>query len=399
MNSRIAEWRRQFHRIPELGTELPETAALVRKFFSELGVEVQESYQGIGVVGLIHGEKGEGPTVAVRADMDALEIKEQADREYGSRHPGRMHACGHDAHMAIALGAADFLARNKERFRGRLKLIFQPGEESMLGALRMVEAGALEKPKVDFLLGLHIGNIWEEVGLGQIGVCSKPVMAAADTFEFTIEAQGGHGAAPHTSPDPVLAASQAVIQLHTLIGRELDPVDPAVITVGQIQGGQAANIIPTAVRAKGTVRTLSEKVRDFLETRMAEVVSHTAAGYRCGHRFTYHRGSPVVKSDPEVTDLVAGSARELFGAGGVCRIEKPAMVGEDVSFFLREVPGCFFALGSSNPEKGFHSLHHSPLFDIDESVLWKGTAVFSLAALRLLEGSVSQAEQRGRLQS
>ena len=202
------------------------------------------------------------------------------------------------------------------------------------------------------------------------------------------------------STDTFLGGRQAVTLLHTLVSREIDPLDSAVLTVGEINGGQASNIIPTEVRARGTVRSLDEKVRSLLEKRIAEVVDYTARAYRCGHTFAYHRGTPVVKSDPAVAGLVAASAMELFGRDGVCRIERPTMGGEDVAFFLRRTRGAFFALGTHNPEKGFRSLHHSPVFDVDESVLWRGTAVLCLAALRLLGQEVSppaHLERAGKL--
>jgi len=385
MNEQLVAWRRRFHRIPEIGIDLPETVAAVRGIFHDLGVELQPGYQGAGVLGLIRGEAGRGVTVGIRADMDALEIQEEAGREYGSCYPGRMHACGHDAHMAMALGAASFLTGLRREFGGTVKLIFQPGEEWMDGARRMLEAGALDNPGVDMLLGLHIGGLWDELESGQLGVSHQPIMAAADSFDFIIQAPGAHGAAPHRSPDPVLAAASVIIQLHTLVGREIDPVDTAVVTVGQISGGRAPNIIPTEVSAKGTVRTLDEKVRGYLEKRIGEVVAQTAKSFRCRHEYSYCRGAPPVQSDPEIADLVAGCARDLFGAEKVKKILRPSMAGEDVSLFLEKVPGCFFALGASNPAKGINSVHHSPVFDLDESVLWQGTAVFCLAALRRLQ--------------
>ena len=385
LSPRLIEWRRLLHRIPEIGIDLPKTEAAVRSILEELNIRLQEDYRGMGLVAVLEGEKSSGRTLAIRADMDALAIKEEPGREYGSIHPGRMHACGHDAHVAIALGAACFLSQNRQDLPGAVKFIFQPAEESMDGAQQMLEAGALENPRADCLLGLHIGDIWPEVGLGHIGVCYKPMMAAADAFEFTMQAVGGHGAAPHRSPDPVLAASYAVTQLHTLISRNIDPMEEAAVTVGQIEGGSACNIIPTEVNARGTVRTFSEKTRELLETRIAEVVSHSAGSFRCQHRFAYYRGTHSVNNDPETVDLVKQAATDLLGPSGVHLIERPTLVGEDVSIFLNEVPGCFFVLGASNPEKDRVSLHHSPVFDIDESVLWRGTAVFCLSALRLLE--------------
>jgi len=387
MNEQLVSWRRHFHRKPEIGIELPETEAALRGFLQQLGVEFQPGYQGIGVLGLIRGEGGEGPTVGIRADMDALEIKEEPGREYGSSYPGRMHACGHDAHIAMVLGAAGFLTKHKGEFSGTVKLIFQPGEERMDGAKRMLRAGVLDNPGVDMLLGLHIGGLWEELETGQIGVSSAPIMAAADSFDFIIQAPGAHGAAPHRSPDPVLTVASVITQLHTLVSREIDPMDTAVVTVGQISGGQAHNIIPTEVSAKGTVRTLSEKVRSYLEKRIGEVVAQTAESFRCTHQYAFYRGAPPVQSDPEIAGLVADCARDLLGEEMVKQILRPSMAGDDFSLFLQKVPGCYFALGASNPDKGIHSVHHSPLFDIDESVLWRGSAVFCLAALRWLRNA------------
>jgi len=385
LNPRLTEWRRLLHSIPELGIELPKTEAAVSSLLEQWDISLQEDYSGVGLVAVLEGGKASEGTAAIRADMDALALEEEPGREYGSTHAGRMHACGHDAHVAMALGAACFLSQNRDHLPGRVKFIFQPGEESMGGALRMLEAGALENPRVDCLLGLHVGDIWPEVGLGQIGVCFKPMMAAADAFEFTMQAVGGHGAAPHRSPDPVLAACSAVTQLHTLISRNVDPLEQAALTVGQIEGGSACNIIPAEVRARGTVRTLNENTRKLLEARIAEVVSHAAGAFRCRHSVAYYRGTHAVENDPGTVELVMQAAADLLGTAGVHVIERPTLIGEDVSIFLNEVPGCFFALGASNPEKDRLSLHHSPVFDIDESVLWRGTAVFCLSALRLLE--------------
>lgn len=264
-----------------------------------------------------------------------------------------------------------------------VKLLFQPGEESAMGAQRMVQAGAMNDPRVDFVLGLHVGNLWEEVPLGAVGLAEGPLMAAADTFEFALTAIGGHGAAPNRSPDPVLAAAQTVTQLHTLVSREIDPLVSAVVTVGELRGGSAFNIIPTRVVGRGTVRTLDEATRGLLEERIGEVVEHNARGMRCGHEYRYTRGAAMVQSDPAVVRVVERAARELLGEQGVHRIRRPSMTGEDVSCFLAEAPGCFFALGTHHPEAGFRSLHHSPVFDLDESVLWRGSAVLALSALRL----------------
>jgi amidohydrolase len=384
LNPRLIEWRRLLHRIPESGIDLPETEAAVGSILENLNVGLQKNYRGVGLVAVLEGEKASQKTVAIRADMDALALEEEPGRKYGSTHPGMMHACGHDAHVAMALGAASFFSQHRQDLPGTIKFIFQPGEESMGGAQRMLEAGALDNPRADCLLGLHIGDIWPEVGLGQVGVCFKPMMAAADAFEFTMEAAGGHGAAPHRSSDPVLAASFAVTQIHTLVSRCIDPLDQAVVTVGQINGGTACNIIPTEVTARGTVRTFNEKNRELIETRLAEIVAHAADSFHCRHRYNYYHGTHTVENDPATVECVRQSALDILGPDLVRDIERPTLISEDVSVFLREIPGCFFALGASNPGKNRISLHHSPVFDIDESVLWQGTAVFCQSALRLL---------------
>ncbi len=393
MQARLAGWRRSLHRIPEISFDLPLTETALRSFLSEAGISLQESYDGPGVVALVRGERETGPTVAIRADIDALEIQEVEGREYGSTHPGKMHACGHDAHAAMALGAALFLHEHRAGWGGALKLLFQPAEETMGGAQRMVECGALEDPRPDFILGQHIGNIWEELKAGQVGVAYIPMMAATDAFNFTMKAAGGHGAYPHTTADPVLAVSAAITQLHTLVSRNVDPTDTAVITVGEIHGGHARNIIPTEVTIRGTVRTLRPEVRDLLEARIREVLEFSASVHRCGYEFNYYRISPVVRNDPKVADVVRQAALDLLGPEDVRTISRPSLGGEDVAFFLERTPGCYFGLSAHNPKKGFYSHHHSPVFDIDESVLWRGSAVLALSALRLFNGEVNGPEK------
>ncbi len=385
LGERIVSWRRDLHRIPEIGIDLPETESYVRARLNELGVELQESYDGVGVVALVCGTAaGSGPVLAVRADMDALEITEATGVDYCSTRPGRMHACGHDAHTAIALGAAAFLQQHRGELAGTVKFIFQPGEESMDGARRMLEAGVLEDPHVDGLLGLHIGGIWDELGAGKVGVSHRAIMAAADAFNFSMSATGSHGAYPHQSPDPVLAASAAIVQLHTLVGRTIDPTAAAVITVGRVEGGRARNIIPSEVTARGTVRTLDESVRAHLRERIGQVIAGAAGAHGCGHGYEYFYGAPPVRGDARLCELVRRAAVDVLGEGEVLEIRKPSLGGEDVSLLMEHAPGCYFGLGGSNPERGIHSIHHNPGFRIDEDVLWRGAAVFCAGALRYL---------------
>ena len=384
LNEQMVSWRRELHRIPEIGIDLPDTEAFVRARLEELGVGVQQDYDGIGVVALVEGTAGSGPVLAVRADMDALEVEEATGVDYCSTRPGRMHACGHDAHTAMALGAVEFLHRHRSELAGTVKFIFQPGEESMDGARRMIEAGVMEGPHVDAVIGLHIGGIWDEPGVGKVGVSSRAIMAAADAFNFSMTATGSHGAYPHQSPDPVLAASSAIVQLHTLVSRTIDPTATAVITVGRIEGGQARNIIPTEVSARGTVRTLDEGVRDHLRERIGQVIAGAAVAHGCGHGYEYFLGAPRVQGNDEVCALVRQAATEVLGDAEVLEIAKPTLGGEDVSLFMERAPGCYFGLGGSNPERGIHSIHHNPAFQIDEDVLWRGAAVFCASAVRYL---------------
>ena len=385
IQEKLVQWRRILHRIPEPGLELPKTVQEVKQTLENIGVELQGSYNGVGVVALVRGKAdGPGKTIAIRADMDALEIDEKTGRPYGSTHPGLMHACGHDAHTAIALGVASILNENRESFSGTVKFLFQPAEETLGGAQLMVEQGALENPKVDAVIGLHIGDIWQEVGCGQIGVRFGPSMAAADSFSFTLKGPGAHGAQPHRAPDLVLAASQIITQLHTIVSRNVDPVDPAVITVGKIKGGTARNVIPTEIHAEGTARTLTETTRTLVEKKITQIVRQVAESAGCTHELSYYRGAPPVVGDNRMIELVRDSAREILGEKDVHEIVNPSMGAEDMSIFMEAVPGCYFALGAHNPEAGFESIHHSPVFDIDESVMWKGTAVFTAATLRFL---------------
>ncbi|MEX0975290.1 MAG: amidohydrolase [Bacillota bacterium] len=385
----IISLRREIHMHPELGLETPHTSALVAKVLRDLGIEVREHVGGHGVVGLLRGEGpghglGDGLTIALRADMDALPITEETGKEYCSKIPGLMHACGHDAHTAILLGTAKVLSDMRKEFAGNVKFIFQPGEEGAGGARPMIKDGCLENPRPDMILGAHVGSLWS-VGSGQIGVRRGPLMAATDRFTVTVRGKGGHGAAPHMSVDPVVIAAQIVVMLQTIVSREIDPLTPAVVTIGMIKAGTANNIIPETCEIRGTVRYLDRSFAKVIPQRIKEIAEGTAGAMRGQAVLEYFYGYPPVVNDPAATDFLANSAASVVGADNIRQVQ-PTMGGEDMSYYLEQVPGTFFGIGTATPGEGTDFPHHHPKFDVDEEVLHVGVAVFSQACLDFLKG-------------
>ena len=385
----IISLRREIHVHPELGLETPHTSALVARVLGDLGIEVRERVGGHGVVGLLRGEGsghslGDGLTIALRADMDALPITEETGKEYGSKIPGLMHACGHDAHTAILLGAAKVLSDMRKEFAGNVKFIFQPGEEGAGGARPMIKDGCLETPRPDMILGAHVGSLWG-IGSGQIGIRRGPLMAATDRFTVTVRGKGGHGAAPHMSVDPVVIAAQIVVMLQTIVSREIDPLTPAVVTIGMIKAGTANNIIPETCELRGTVRYLDRSLAKVIPQRIKEIAEGTAGAMRGQAVLEYFYGYPPVVNDPAATDFLANSAASVVGADNVRQVQ-PTMGGEDMSYYLEQVPGTFFGIGTATPGRGTDFPHHHPKFDVDEEVLHVGVAVFAQACLDFLKG-------------
>jgi len=388
IESRIVGWRREIHRHPELQLETVRTSALVSSALREMGIEVREGVGGHGVVGLLRGEASRGPsggavrTIALRADMDALPVKEETGLPYASEIPGLMHACGHDGHVAMLLGAAQVLSDMRNEIRGNVKFIFQPGEEGAGGARLMIEDGCLEDPRPDAIIGAHLGSLWN-VGNGQAGFRSGPLMAASDRFEVFVQGMGGHGAAPHASVDPVVVASHMVMALQTIVSREVNPTEPAVVTVGAIQAGTANNIIPDTCLMKGTVRYMKRDLGPFIKRRITEIAESVASGMRAKAKVDYHFGYPPLVNDEDITNRVRASAAKVVGAGNVV----PAgttMGAEDMSYYLERIPGTFFAIGSGNEAKGIVYPNHHPKFDLDEDVLYLGSAIFAQACLDFL---------------
>ena len=372
--------RREFHARPELGFQEHWSASRIAGYLRELGLDVREGVAETGVTALLEGS-GPGRTLLLRADMDALPLQELTGLPFASVNDGVMHACGHDAHTAMALGAAKLLLAHKAELAGTVKFIFQPAEENVQGAKAMIDDGVMENPHVDALIGLHTGCLWKEIGPGEIGVRFGSLMASVDRFVVTFKGKGGHGATPHLTVDPVTMTATAVLELQTILSRELSPLDSAVLTVGRIEGGKSFNIIPESCLIEGTVRTLNPATRAFVEERLRVVVSRVAEGMRGVAEVEYESGPPALINNADFTRKFHAFAAELAGAERVKEISEPTMGGEDVAYFLEMVPGTFFVHGSCAPEKGQVYPHHNPKFDVDEETFPLGTALFAGFAL------------------
>ncbi len=376
----VVQIRRQIHMFPELRDETVKTASLVASVLEGVGVETRRYIGGNGVVGLIRG-RYEKPCVALRADMDALPIQEENDVPYRSRIDGVMHACGHDVHTAILAGVGMMLNSIRSQIPGTVKLIFQPAEEVGTGAKAMIEEGVMEEPHVDRIFGLHV---WPGLNVGEIGVRSGPAMANMDWFRIKIKGIGGHGAQPHQTRDPIAASAYLITQLQTIVSRSVSPIDPAVVTVGRIEGGTACNIIPSEVKMEGTVRSLDPEVRTLIIERMRSILNgiELSMGVECD--LSYEMGSPVVYNDPQLADLVRSVGAEMLGEDKVFEVE-PSMGGEDFAFYLEHAPGVFFRIGVRDEERGFVSQIHSPTFDVPEEAMKVGMLMMASLAIRGLD--------------
>jgi amidohydrolase len=335
-----------------------------------------------GTVALIKGSKP-GPTMLIRADMDALPVLELNKVPYCSRNKGVMHACGHDGHSAMALMAAKLLQKRRTSFRGNVKFMFQPAEEGPGGAGPMMDEGLLKGPKVDGAFAIHM---WNDLPTGKIGVRTGPVFASADSFTMKIIGRGGHGAAPHQTIDPVAAAAQVVTACQNIVGRKVDPTKSAVVTFGSIHGGTRHNIIPDLVELTGTVRAFEEPVRKQLQREIPKIAGGVASALGARFEFDFKRGYPPTINEETMTDLVRDSVREAGGTAAV--VEQDVSMGaEDMSLVLQEVPGCYFFLGSMNPKKGLIHPHHSAHFNFDEEALPLGVETWLRLARRFLDAA------------
>lgn len=400
----LRETRRYLHMNPELSLEESNTARLVSGHLKELGVEHKTGVGGDGrslymsaealkaagitpgpttggngIIGLIEGRKP-GKTLLLRADMDALPIDEQNDVPYRSTKSGAMHACGHDMHTTILMGVAEILNQLRDQFDGTVKLMFQPAEEGPGGAAAMIHDGVLENPKVDAALALHV---LPDFRAGEIAVTSGPVMASSDTVKVRIQGVGGHAARPHETVDAALVAAHVLVGVQTIISREVNSFESAVITFGSLHAGSTSNVIADSATLDGTVRTYNPEVRDLIEKRLAEVVTGIASSFRADAHVSYLRGYPALYNDEGLAELVRSVGVELLGEDKV-KEAKASMGGEDMAFVGEKVPTCMFRLGVGNPEMGFTFPLHHPRFNADEDAMATGVRVMAAAALRYL---------------
>lgn len=380
MSEELRALRREFHQFPELSFKEFETARKIAIYMKELGYEVKKNVGKTGVVALLKGAK-ENPTVALRADMDALPVKEMTGLSYASKNDGVMHACGHDIHVTCALGAAKILASLKDELQGSVKFIFQPAEEINAGAKAMIDDGVFENPNVSMIFGLHNNP---EIPVGKVGLKEGPLMAAVDSTFINVRGQGGHAAYPHRVVDPIVCASSIVMNLQTIVSRNVDPQKSAVISFGSINGGIANNVIPDEVKLTGTVRTFDEGLRDSIEGWMKRTVENTASSLGCKVEFNYRRDLPPVVNHPEATKIALWAAQKVFGEDGII-LPTPSMGGEDFALYQKKIPGCYYWLGVGNPDIDAIHPWHSPHFKADEDALWRGAALFSVSAIIALE--------------
>ncbi|HEX5042356.1 MAG TPA: amidohydrolase [Candidatus Polarisedimenticolaceae bacterium] len=373
----LTECRRDLHRNPELGFEVHRTAGLVTERLRALGAEVRTGVGRTGVVGILRAERAAGPAVLLRADMDALPVQEVEGRPYGSLVPGRMHACGHDGHTAMLLGAATLLASDRARLPRDVVLLFQPAEEGGGGAEAMLGDGALDLVPVGSAYALHL---WSSFPAGTARVRVGPIMAAQDEFTARIRGRAGHGALPHEALDPILAAAHALTSLQAVISRSLDPVEPGVVTVGSFHAGTAPNVIPEEAVLEGTLRSFAPHVREMLRRRVREVLEGTAAAHGCTAQMELRPGYPAVVNAAEAVARVRDAGRAVFGPDGMLDTP-PLAAAEDFAYFAQRVPAAFVLVGAGNAARGITAPHHASDFDLDESVLPLGAELLARIAL------------------
>ena len=373
----IIKMRRDLHRIPETAYTEKKTSAYVADYLNSLGLEVQTEIAQYGVVGLLKTDRP-GPTLMIRADMDALPLKEDTGLDFASEHEGAMHACGHDAHMTMVLGAATVFNKIKNELTGNIKFLFQPAEEGPGGAKPMIEAGVMENPKVDYAIGCHV---WPDIPEGTIGVRSGPFLAAMDRFDLKIIGRGGHGAMPHLCTDALEVGTQVVNALQRIASRQTDPLEPTVVTVGTFHAGTAFNIIPGEAVLSGTTRTFNPETWKTWEARLEKVVRGVCESMGVDFELKYSQGYPVTINDESAAEVVRRCAAKVVGEDRV--VEPPrTMGGEDFAFYAQKSKGCFFALGVGR--EGAVPVHN-PKFDFNEDVLLLGMETHCRVGLELLK--------------
>lgn len=370
----VVAWRRDFHRHPETAFNEHRTAGVVAQRLRALGFEVTTGIATTGVVGVLRGSKP-GKTIMLRADMDALPIEEETTHDFRSTIAGTMHACGHDGHVAILLGAAQLIADRQDELAGTICLVFQPAEEGYGGAKVMLEQGLIERFKIERAYGLHISSAYPT---GMLGFREGDFYASSDSIEIEVKGRGGHGSAPHQTIDPIFTAATFVTSVQQIVSRQVDPLEPAVVTVGSFHGGTIHNVIPRAVKMMGTVRTFSEEVRKCMPERIERVLKACCDASGAAYSFDYLWRYPITTNDAAQNAYARELARLTFGDGRIFEADK-LMGAEDFSFFAQRVPACFYTLGGRGGETTSHP-HHSSLFDFDEAALPVGVRMMAALA-------------------
>ena len=380
MRESIVSTRRDFHQHPELSWHETRTQRIILERLSALGLDDVRPIARTGATALLRGARN-GRTVLWRADMDALPVPERSNSAFASQTPDVMHACGHDAHMAIALGVAALVKAKREKFAGSVRFVFQPAEEGRGGATACIADGVLEVPHVDRVLGLHISA---DIPLGAINVAPGPFFAAPTPFKIVIEGRGGHAAAPHQAIDAVVVAAHVITALQTVVSRSVSPSDAAVLTIGKVAGGFRGNVIAESAVLTGTIRTYVDSVLQTMVGRAEEIASGVCAAFGATHTFEYTTTTPPLVNDPAVTAFVVREAESFFGAENI--YAAASMGAEDMSEYLNARPGCYFWLGARNEAKGIAGRHHDSAFAIDEDALLLGVEF----ATRLIEASLAE---------
>lgn len=376
----MVEWRRHLHRNPEVSFHEEKTSSFVADMLESFDVEVKRHVGGHGVIGTIRGDKP-GPVVMLRADMDALPIQDEKDVEYASQKAGAMHACGHDGHVSILLGTALYFSKHKADIQGEIRFLFQPAEELLPGgAVKVIADGALEG--VNVIYGIHL---WTPLPVGVAASKEGPLMAAADDFYIEIKGKGGHGGMPQSTVDSLVAGSALVMQLQTVVSRSVDPLRPAVLTIGTMQAGSAQNVIAESCKMSGTVRTFDEETRADMKDRVHRIVSQTGGAYGAQTEVNYIMGYPPVVNDKQETDRFFRQAVQVFGDEQV-HTSPMLMPAEDFAYYLQQVPGCFMFVGAGNPDKGAIYPHHHPKFDFDEDAMQHAVKLFIAMATDYMGG-------------
>lgn len=381
LEAEIVDIRRDIHENPEVGFDLERTSGIVAQLIKSWGLKVETNIGKTGVVGTLEGGK-KGKTIALRADMDALPMEEENDVPYKSKNKGKMHACGHDGHTAMLLGAAKALSKSKDYIKGNIKFIFQPAEEGpeLGGAKPMIDDGALDG--VEAIFGLHISTLYPT---GILGINMGPSMASTDVFEIKLIGKGGHAGMPHNSVDAIAMAARFINEVQYMVGRQIDPLEPLVVSIGTIHGGFVSNVIAETVEITGTIRTYSNEIRNTVITKIKSILDHITGLVKGSYEIKIIPGLPPLINDLEMAQFAEKVAMDVLGNENILILRKANMGGEDFAYYLEKVPGAFIWLGAGNKEKGLTHLMHNPKFDFDEKALVIGTKFLVKLAIDFLE--------------